>query len=192
MKYFYRSFFIGCLMGLLLSSASSTAQTNQYLDFDGVDDFVSIPNGTAAIAGSNAMTIAGWFYDNQLSYGQGLMGFRGTAGGFYLIQLNTGAIECRLLNSAGTLYTYNAPNLTIVPQGWQHYAWVYNGSNISLYRNGVLLGGVAASGTISATNIPFTIGKSPLSGFNFLYNGRIDEVSVWNKALTAKIGRAHV
>ena len=110
---------------------------------------------------------------------------RGTAGGFYLIQLNTGAIECRLLNSAGTLYTYNAPNLTIVPQVWQHYAWVYNGSNISLYRNGVLLGGVAASGTISATNIPFTIGKSPLSGFNFLYNGRIDEVSVWNKALTA-------
>lgn len=185
MKNFYRSFFTGCLMALLLSATSSIAQTNQYLDFDGVDDFVSVPNGTSAIAGSNAMTITGWFYDNQLSYGQGLMGFRGTAGGFYLIQLNNGAIECRLLNSAGTLYTYNAPNLTIVPQVWQHYAWVYNGSNISLYRNGILLGGVAASGTISATNIPFTIGKSPLSGFNFLYNGRIDEVSVWNKALTA-------
>lgn len=184
MKNYYSKFL--CLFFLsLLVSFGITAQTNQYLDFDGVDDFVSIPNGSATIAGSNAITIAGWFYDNQLSYGQGLMGFRGTAGGFYLIQLNTGAIECRLLNSAGTLYTYNAPNLTIVPQVWQHYAWVYNGSNISLYRNGVLLGGVAAAGSISATNIPFTIGKSPLSGFNFLYNGRIDEVSVWNKALTA-------
>ncbi|MFM2206239.1 MAG: hypothetical protein RL213_214 [Bacteroidota bacterium] len=167
-----------------LITGSVFAQTNQYLDFDGIDDFVSIPNGSAAIAGSSQMTITGWFYDNQLSYGQGMMGYRATGGGFYLIQLNNGQIECRMLNSAGTLFSYVTPNLTVVPQVWQHFAWVYNGSNVSLYRNGVLIGGIAASGSITATNIPFTIGKSPLSGFNFLYSGRIDEVSVWNKALT--------
>ncbi len=185
MNAFYKKLSVLSLLLVILIAFKGTAQSNQYLDFDGVDDFVSVPNGTATIAGSNQITIAGWFYDNQLSYGQGLFGFRGTAGGFYLIQLNNGVIECRLLNSAGTLYTYNAPALTIVPQVWQHFAWVYNGSTISLYRNGVLLGGVPAAGTITATNIAFTIGKSPLSGFNFLYNGRIDEVSVWNRALNA-------
>ena len=174
------------LLSLLfaLSSFTTLAQSNQYLDFDGVDDFVSINNASANIANSTQMTITGWFWDNQLSYGQGLMGFRATGGGFYLIQLNTGAIECRFLNSAGTLYTYNAPNYTIVPQTWQHFAWVYNGSTISLYKNGTLVGSTAASGTITSSTIPFTIGKSPLSGFNFVYSGRIDEVSVWNKALT--------
>ncbi|MFM2135520.1 MAG: hypothetical protein RL021_920 [Bacteroidota bacterium] len=184
MKKFYPTFRFILFFWAIAVPALLTAQSNQYLDFDGVDDFVSVPNGSGAIAGSNQMTIAGWFYDNQLSYGQGLMGYRATAGGFYLIQLNNGVIECRMQNSAGTLYSYNTPNLTIVPQVWQHFAWVYNGSNVSLYRNGTLVGGIAASGVIAATNIPFTIGKSPLSGFNFLYSGRIDEVSVWNKALT--------
>ncbi|MEY4594665.1 MAG: hypothetical protein RIQ47_1075, partial [Bacteroidota bacterium] len=159
MSTFYKKLSTLCVLLTVLFSLPSFSQSNQYLDFDGVDDFVSVPNGTATIAGSTQITIAGWFYDNQLSYGQGLMGFRGTAGGFYMIQLNNGVIECRLLNSAGNLYTYNAPALTIVPQVWQHFAWVYNGSNISLYRNGVLLGGVAATGSITATNIAFTIGK---------------------------------
>lgn len=163
---------------------NAKAQSNQYLDFDGVDDYVNIPNASTLIAGSNAISITGWFYDNQLSYGQGLMGFRATAGGFYMIELNNGSIECRLLNSAGTLYTFNAPNFTIVPQTWQHYAWIYNGSTIALYLNGNLVGSTAASGTISSNAVPFAIGKSLLSGFNFLYNGRIDEVTVWNKALS--------
>lgn len=160
------------------------AQTNQYLDFDGVDDYVAVTNGSSAISGATSFSMTGWFWNNQLSYGKGMMGFRGTGGGFYLIELNTGQIECRLLNSSGTLYSYVTPNYTIVPQVWQHYAWVYNGSSVTLYLNGnsVLTG--AAAGTITATTIPFAIGKSILSGFNFIYKGRIDEVSVWNKALT--------
>lgn len=179
MKQFYLMLAI-----FLLGFAGSNAQSNQYLDFDGVDDYVNVPNASALISGSNAISLTGWFYDNQLSYGQGMMGFRATAGGFYMIELNNGSIECRLLNSNNVLYTFNAPNYTIVPQTWQHYAWVYNGSNISLYLNGNLVGSTAASGTIASATIPFAIGKSLLSGFNFLYNGRIDEVSVWNKALS--------
>lgn len=169
---------------LLLVTGRSMAQSNQYLDFDGVDDYVNIPNASGAISGSTAFSMTGWFYDNQLSYGQGMMGFRATGGGFYMIQLNNGSIECRLLNSSGTLYTYNAPNYTIVPQVWQHYAFVYNGAFVTLYLNGNVVGSTAASGTITSATIPFAIGKSLLSGFNFVYNGRIDEVTVWNKALS--------
>src|SRR6185503_8861151 len=121
---------------------------------------------------------------NLLSYGQGMIGFRATGGGFYLIELNNGAIECRLLNSAGTLFSYQTPNYTIVPQVWQHYAWVYSGSQLTLYLNGNVVGSIAASGTITNTAIPFAIGKNTLTGFNFYYNGRIDEVSLWNKALS--------
>jgi Concanavalin A-like lectin/glucanases superfamily/Peptide-N-glycosidase F, C terminal/Secretion system C-terminal sorting domain len=171
--------------GLWFASAQMlTAQTNQYLHFDGTDDNVSIPNASATIAGSTAFSMTGWFYDDALSYGQGLMGFRATAGGFYLIQLNSGALECRMLNSAGVLASYQSPNGTIVPQTWQHFAFVYNGSSVRLYRNGVSIGSVAASGTITSTVIPFFIGLSPLSGQNFYYHGRIDEVTLWNKALT--------
>lgn len=184
MKHLYPTLRLFLLFIFVLQIGKVKAQSNQYLDFDGVDDYVNVPNASTLIAGSNAISLTGWFYDNQLSYGQGLMGFRATAGGFYMIELNNGSIECRLLNSAGSLFTFTAPNYTIVPQVWQHYAWVYNGSTISLYLNGNLVGSTAASGSITSTTVPFAIGKSLLSGFNFLYNGRIDEVSVWNKALT--------
>lgn len=172
------------LMLVAISAITLRAQTNQYLDFDGVDDYVEIPGASATIAGSSAMTITGWFYNFGLSYGKGMMGFRSTGGGFYLIELNNGVIECRFQNSANTLYQYVTPNFTIVPQTWQHYAWVYNGSNITLYRDGNVVGSAAASGTITNANIPFAIGKSILSGFNFVYKGGIDEVTVWNKALS--------
>lgn len=168
----------------LFAALNVSAQSNQYLDFDGIDDFVTVDNASQLIAGSTAMSMTGWFYCNALSYGQGMMGFRATQGGFYLIQLNNGVIECRFLNSNGTLYEYVAPANTTVPQVWQHFAWVYTGSQVQLYVNGNLSGSVAASGTINNTAIQFAIGKSILSGFNFVYNGRIDEVSVWNKALT--------
>src|SRR5205085_12314762 len=76
------------------------AQSNQYLDFDGVDDFVTSNNASQLITGSTAISITVWFYDNALGYGQGMMGLRGTGGGFYMIQLNNGSIECRYINSA--------------------------------------------------------------------------------------------
>lgn len=165
----------------LINNAKS--QSNQYLDFDGVDDWVNAPNASSLIANSNAFSMTGWFFDNNLNYGQGMMGFRTGTQGFYMIILNNGQIECRFRN-ASTLFDYKSPNGTVIPNIWQHYAWIYDGSSVKLYLNGNLVGGIAASGTITMTDIAFSIGKSPLSSFNFYYNGRIDEVSVWNKALT--------
>jgi hypothetical protein len=160
------------------------AQTNQYLHFDKVDDHVLLENGSQYLANGPGMTIAGWFYEDQLSYGQGLMGFRGSQG-FYLIELADGKIECRFLNSANVLFEYVAPANTIIPQVWQHFAWVYDGSAVKLYVNGNLKGQKAANGTFTATDIPFAIGRSIAGGgLNFYWGGRIDEVSAWSKALT--------
>lgn len=171
------------LMGYTLSPAN--AQSNQYLHFDRIDDYCTLPAGSQYIANSSQFSMAGWFYTDQFNYGQGMMSFRSAGQGFYLIQLANGIIECRFQNSSGTLYEYVAPAYTIVPGVWQHYAWVYNGSSVILYQNGVQLGQVNASGMITDSNIEFTIGKCLLGSFNFVFGGRADEVTVWNKALTA-------
>jgi len=114
-----------------------------------------------------------------------MMSFRASSQGFYLIQLDNGKIECRFLNSANTLCEYVAPAYTVVPGIWMHFAWVYDGSAVKLYVNGTLNGQASASGMITDSNIEFTIGKCLLGTFNFVYGGRADEVTVWNKALTA-------
>ncbi len=77
-----------------------------------------------------------------------------------------------------------APVNATIPQVWQHWAWIYDGSQVKLYINGSLVGSASASGQFTNTGVSFAIGKSTLSGFNFVYGGRIDEVSVWNKALS--------
>ncbi len=163
---------------------NSSAQSDQYLHFDLVDDFVETPNASALIANSTTFSMTGWFYTDKYAYGQGMMGVRGTNAGFYMIQLDNGKIECRFSNSAGTLYEYVAPTYTIVPEKWQHFAWVFTGTKVQLYLDGVLKGSKTATGKITATNVSFAIGKSILSGFNFVYGGRADEVTLWKKALT--------
>lgn len=161
------------------------AQTNQNLDFDKVNDWVKLENGSQYLTNKPGMTIAGWFFDNDLGYGQGMIGFRGTVQNFYMIELANGSIECRFRNSANQLFEYVAPNNTIIPQIWQHFAWVYDGSAVKLYVNGNLKGSKAASGLFTDGTMPFGIGLNTLgSAYPFFWGGRIDEVSAWSKALS--------
>jgi hypothetical protein len=161
------------------------AQSNQYLHFDREDDFVILENGSQYFSGSNQLSMTGWFFCDELAYGQGYMGFRIGSGQaeFYLIQLNNGVMECRLQTTTG-LHEYVTSANTVIPQAWQHWAWVFDVNTIKLYVNGNLIGSAPASGIFQGENVPFAIGKSFLGGFNFVYGGRVDEVTAWNKALT--------
>ena len=185
MKNFYRVYRISLLLLISLQPAFLFAQSNQYLHFDGEDDFAILNGAGQYVSGSSELTLTGWFFCDNLSYGQGYMGFRSGSGNgeFYLIQLSNGVMECRLVTTAG-FHEYVAPANTAIPQIWQHFAWVYDGSAITLYVNGAFIGSSPASGQFSNPDVPFGIGKSLLGGFNFVFGGGIDEVSVWNKALT--------
>jgi len=185
MRKIYKVFQHLLIMMVFMQPFLLLSQSNQYLHFDGEDDNVILNNAGQYISTGDALTITGWFYCDELVYGQGYMGFRSGSGDgeFYLIQLNNGVMECRLVTTTG-LHEFVAPANTAIPQVWQHFAWVYNGSSIMLYVNGALVGSSPASGTFSNPEVPFGIGKSLLSGFNFVYGGRIDEVSVWDKALS--------
>ncbi len=165
---------------------AANAQSNQYLHFDGVDDYVSLSEGAQFVNGSTTITMAGWFYTEELIYGQGMMSIRGGGTGtgeMYLIQLSNGTIECRLVTTTG-LHQFVAPEGTIIAGQWQHIAWVFNQTTVQLFVDGVSIGSSSASGTFQSANRPFSIGKCIQSGFNFIFKGRADEVSLWNKALS--------
>ncbi|SFU27491.1 Por secretion system C-terminal sorting domain-containing protein [Pustulibacterium marinum] len=174
---------------ILMSTSISSAQSNQYLHFDGTDDYTQFDNASSYLYGSSSITMAGWFYTDELIYGQGMMSIRGGGTGngqMYVLQLSNGALECRLVTSSNTLYEVTAPEGTIVAGQWQHIAWVYAGFTVRLYIDGELIGSSFApgSGYFASDDRPFTVGKSLLSGYNFIYKGRADEVSLWNKALS--------
>lgn len=175
------------LVLLSIGSLRSFAQSDQYLHFDGVDDYTELPNAAAPLNGSNTITMAGWFYTDALVYGQGMMSIRGGGNGtgeMYVIQLSNGKLECRVTTSTG-LKHYETPNNTIVPGTWQHIAWVLDVNTVKLFVNGSLVGSTSSTGTFQSTDKPFTIGRCIVSNLNFYFGGRADEVSLWSKALTA-------
>ncbi|MFD2890486.1 LamG-like jellyroll fold domain-containing protein [Flavobacterium chuncheonense] len=175
------------LLFILTSFGISFAQSNLYLHFDGVDDHVRLDNASALLNGSNTISMTGWFYPDNLNYGGGLMGLRGEGtgtGGMYVLMLGNGKLECRVLTGTGTHQIQTAQN-AITPNQWNHIAWVWNQTTLTLYINGTQIGTSTASGTFQATNRPFGIGKSLIPGYNFIYTGRADEVTLWNKALSA-------
>jgi hypothetical protein len=65
---------------------------------------------------------------------------------------------------------------------WYHLVGTWDGNLVKIYVNGVLEQTGTRTGTIPASTIPFKIGSSSLDARWF--NGVIDEVSLWNRALT--------
>ncbi|GLB48083.1 LamG-like jellyroll fold domain-containing protein [Neptunitalea lumnitzerae] len=174
------------LVVLLFTGLFASAQSNQYLHFDGSDDYIAFDDASSYIYNSNTITMAGWFYTDALVYGQGMMSLRGGGTGdgqMYVIQLNNGSLECRVITQTG-LHQVQAPDGTIVAGQWQHIAWVFDMFTVKLYVDGNLVGTGSASGTYQSNDRPFSVGKCILNGYNFIYGGRADEVSLWNKALT--------
>ena len=92
--------------------------------------------------------------------------------------------------------TQHIVHSTSIPQEgeWVHIVGTYNGTNMSLYYNGVLETSgqgiwdsdsesfVTMSGPIDSNNMPLAIGSDGLSGNYF--NGTIDDVIIYNRALT--------
>lgn len=72
---------------------------------------------------------------------------------------------------------------------WVHMVGTYDGSMIRLYVNGVQIGGSSLTGNILVDNNPVTIGAaenySPGTPLGDRFNGLIDEVRIYNRALSA-------
>lgn len=178
------------LLSLLFFTLSFNGfSQDNYLDFDGVNDFVNVGNSGNLLSNSTAITMSCKVYPKNAN--PSFPGFNGFAGyrnesnfDFYLIQLTATQVEARFRNSSGTAFTavYNG----LVLNQWNHLFLVYNGSTLKIYSGATEVASVAASGSVPASNTStFKIGNVIFSTYNFYHKGFIDEVSLWNKALTA-------
>ena len=85
----------------------------------------------------------------------------------YLAQANVG-------NS--TLWSLNA---------WVNLAFVYNGTGLSLYKNGVYVKSTALTGVLVSTATQFYIGNYGSNSLGLGFNGTIDNFRLYNRALSA-------
>ncbi len=150
------------------------------LNFDGSNDFVNIPastsiniNGTATIEGSFRTTSTSFMQMASLNSpvdGNGIdIGLSG--GGFYT---NV---------TLGTWTNYNGTAGNYADGQWHHFAVVINGTTVTIYMDGVQRGTFSGSGSLITTGGSAGVQLGRHSNGSFYYNGDLDEVRVWNKAL---------
>jgi len=74
---------------------------------------------------------------------------------------------------------------------WNHLAMSADGTNIKIYLNGLQVASVAnPNAALAGTSYSVGIGRDP--GFGFPFNGLLDEIRVYNRALTpAEIARLY-
>ncbi|MDP6587567.1 MAG: sialidase domain-containing protein, partial [Anaerolineales bacterium] len=94
-------------------------------------------------------------------------------------------VRIAILNSSGVANSAIETSQLNDAAGWVHYMGVINGTNVSLYKNGVL----DASNARNIGDISYTtgakIGVASHSVTNWEWDGSIDEVVLWNRSLTA-------
>jgi hypothetical protein len=78
---------------------------------------------------------------------------------------------------------YYYPKTVSIPlETWGHYTVTYNGSNISIYRQGIFEGQQSVSGTVTISSAK--IGDWTDANSQYNYQGIISSVSIYNRALS--------
>ena len=171
------------------ATITSTGSANFYsLSFDGIDDFIELPDGI--VASLDDFTFECWFMTNANAGWSRLMDFgSSTAVNMFLTPSFSGTNIPRFgITTSGSGSEERITSSSELNQGqWYHIAVTINNSTNTgkMYIDGILVA-QNNSMTLSPSSLGNTtnnyFGKSQ---YNDPYlNGMIDEVSVWNNALT--------
>jgi hypothetical protein len=173
----------------------AAGEVGQAFHFDGAADYVQIQKSASDLnIPSGKITVDAWINPATLGqYYPSILGKGDMGSNFdesYALFLDPGGHVGFLVNKDGTS-TGRLPYIigsTLIPYGtstWTLVAGTYDGVNLNVYVNGKLDGTVPKTGGIHGSSLPVLIGKSPRTGGGSSYfNGGIDEVELFNRALT--------
>ena len=149
------------------------------LVFNGSNARVTIPD-SPSLRLTTGMTLEAWVYPIVVDNAWRDVIYKGDDN-YYLESSSTNASK---LSGGGTFRSapiYGAAALPI--NTWSHVAVTYDRANLVLYVNGAQVATGAATANIETSANPLQIGGDTIYGQYF--NGRIDEVRVYNRALSA-------
>ena len=144
-----------------------------FLDFDGRNDYAE---DAPILGGLPSATLMAWI---DLNSGFNSAGYVVGQTNFYL-RVTTARTLQAVVN--GTPITFATP---LNRAQWYHVAATYGGGSLNLFLNGRLVLSQAITGNINADASRLTLGKNPAAASNF-FRGKIDEVRVFNIALTSE------
>jgi concanavalin A-like lectin/glucanase superfamily protein/fibronectin type III domain protein len=166
--------------GTIAGATRTTAgKTGGALSFDGVNDYVSVPD-SATLDLTKGMTIEAWVYPTSLSGARTVVFKENRAARHqsYSVYAQPAAEV-----ATGSTYTTQTGSQALTLNAWNHVAATYDGTTLRVFRNGAQIGSRALSGSLVNTGDPLKFGGNAV--WSEWFKGRIDEVRVFNVARTA-------
>ncbi|MCC7449303.1 MAG: LamG domain-containing protein, partial [Anaerolineae bacterium] len=132
-------------------------------------------------------TLEAWAKPTVLNWNEGAIVHKG--GYQYRIGVNFSNQWQGSVYISGTRLDVTAPTAATVGQ-WDHIVMTRSGSTLTLYINGVSVATATASGNLVTTSNVLAMGRKGSNSSGY-FNGALDEVAIYNKALTAAQVQAH-
>jgi len=156
--------------------AGVAGQVGGAFSFDGDADYVSIANNPVFNL-TNALTMEAWIKLTALKFDQKVLSYWMP----YEMGIYNDTLELVLQENESHR---NTPGGTVLQTDtWYHVVTTWDGDTITSYVNGTPDRSVAASESLLAGTVGFTIGEASNGGLTF--SGLIDEAALYNRALTA-------
>jgi glucose/arabinose dehydrogenase/PKD repeat protein len=152
------------------------------VSFDGVNDWVSVADA-ASLDLTTGMTLEAWVRPAAAGSSWRTVALKETSGNLaYALYSNEGANRpSGHVNVSGDKDTRGTAAVAL--NAWTHLATTYDGATLRLFVNGAQVSSRALPGSILASSSPFRIGGNGV--WPEWFQGLIDELRVYNRALTA-------
>lgn len=188
---------------IVLNSATMTTDrfgnaNNAYL-FDGTSSYMTVKNASSLNPSNISMFVilkVNGFYTGSCEGNQVLSkGYPYYINGFYGIEFFDYSSNCGVpptnINNETFLGVYGDGNgaagwsdsVTIKTGTWYYLTYTYDGTTANLYINGQLKYSANISTPFTPNNYDLFIGKHENPPFPYYFNGVIDEIRIYNKAL---------
>jgi len=179
------------MLKFLLCFLLFSSPTFAGVDFDGSDDSIILTSSVyQPVSGGNEMTVAAWVKIDDSSTHRTIIGARDSDSNegwyFYWNQSQPGLVLQGASDGGSGFYLSDTftPSTTL----WEHWAVTYDrdAGSATFYRDATAIGTDTAGDDPDVTTVVFHIGARNTEGtLSLLMNGKIDELAIWAKALTA-------
>ena len=175
--------------------SSAPGEVGQAFQFDGATGYVSIPASPSLNVGTNqGLTIEGWIKPADLNTLALLVEWNNGAGSFgSSLSINessiyggtgSGSLFANLLDVTGTGHTITSPPNLLSSNSFNHVAATYDKASgaATLFLNGAIVASQNLGVFTPNTTYNVILGSRPSS---FYYRGLMDEMSLYNAALSS-------
>ena len=168
--------------GTISGATYAAGEFGNALSFNGTSSYVNCGTGASLNVG-NAITIEAWIYPKATTE-QKIVDKRGTWQSLNGYSFFTQSGKLYFEYGNGSTYAQLGNTGGVKTNAWQHVAVTLSGSTLTWYINGKSAGTAAGIAGIAAGTSNLAIGKS-ISRNGQYFKGSIDEVRVYNRALSA-------